>query len=196
MAEVPSTRTLPLGSPAPAFLLPDAEGRVVSLEDVRRPGGLVVAFVCNHCPFVVLLAQEIGRFATECSGLGMGFVAVNPNDAQRYPADAAEKMPGFAQKSGWHFPYLVDAGQEVAKAYFAACTPDFYVFDQDLKLTYCGQFDGARPGNGRPVTGEDLRRAVDAVMAGGPPLAMQRPSTGCSIKWKPGSEPEYFTKKA
>ena len=195
MAEVSSTRVLPPGSVAPHFALPDASGQVVSLADVRGSNGLVVAFVCNHCPFVVHLAREIGRFADESRERGIGFVAINSNDAGRYPADSPEKMPEFARASGWHFPYLVDAGQEVALAYAAACTPDFYVFDQELRLAYCGQFDSSRPGNGRPVTGESLHQAVNAVLAGDAPLAMQYPSTGCSIKWKPGREPGYFGNK-
>lgn len=192
MAEVPSTRTLALGSPAPDFELPDASGASFSLADVRGPRGLVVAFVCNHCPFVVHLAAAMGRLADESRAGGMGFVAINSNDTARYPADAPDKMPAFASASGWHFPYLVDADQSVAQAYFAACTPDFYVFDETLRLVYCGQFDSSRPGNGKAVTGEDLRRAVDAAVAGAAPLAGQRPSTGCSIKWKPGNQPAYF----
>ncbi len=192
MAEVPSTRTLELGSPAPDFVLPDAAHTQVALSDVRGPKGVVVAFVCNHCPFVIHLAKAIGKLADESLARGMGFVAINSNDTSRYPADAPEKMPAFAQASGWHFPYLVDADQTAAHAYFAACTPDFYVFDGDLRLTYCGQFDSSRPGNGKPVTGEDLRKAIDATVAGDPPLAGQRPSTGCSIKWKPGNQPAYF----
>ncbi|MDB6139275.1 MAG: Alkyl hydroperoxide reductase and/or thiol-specific antioxidant family (AhpC/TSA) protein [Verrucomicrobiaceae bacterium] len=196
MAEVPSTRTLSLGSPAPVFALPEAAGSgVLTLAEVRGPRGLVVAFVCNHCPFEVMLAEAMGAFAEECLAQGVGFVAINANDAARYPADAPARMPAFGEGAGWHFPYLVDAEQTVAQAYFAACTPDFYVFDQDLRLTYCGQFDEARPGNGKPVTGKDLRAAVAAVLAGEPPLATQRPSTGCSIKWKPGGEPAYFGRK-
>ncbi|MDB6073002.1 MAG: Alkyl hydroperoxide reductase and/or thiol-specific antioxidant family (AhpC/TSA) protein [Verrucomicrobiaceae bacterium] len=192
MAEVPSTRTLALGSAAPHFVLSDAANAKVSLVDVGGPKGVVVAFVCNHCPFVVHLAKEIGKLADESSARGMGFVAINSNDTSRYPADAPEKMPAFAEASGWHFPYLVDADQTVAHAYFAACTPDFYVFDGELRLTYCGQFDSSRPGNGKPVTGEDLRKAIDAAIAGRPPMAAQQPSTGCSIKWKPGNQPAYF----
>ena len=192
MAEVPSTRTLPLGTSAPPFMLPDPSGKQVALTDVRGTRGLVVAFVCNHCPFVVHLAKAVGALADESMARGMGFVAINSNDASRYPADAPDKMPAFGQTSGWHFPYLVDADQEVARAYDAACTPDFYVFDQDLRLAYCGQFDSSRPGNGRAVTGEDLHRAIDAAITGEPPLALQRPSTGCSIKWKPGHAMDKF----
>ncbi len=192
MAEVPSTRSLELGSPAPDFELPDATGGRVSLSTARGAKGVVIAFVCNHCPFVVHLAEAFGTLADASMARGMGFVAINSNDTSRYPADAPDKMPAFAAASGWHFPYLVDADQSVAQAYFAACTPDFYVFDQDLRLAYCGQFDSSRPQNGKAVTGEDLRRAIDAGIAGDPPLAGQRPSTGCSIKWKPGTAPAYF----
>jgi len=192
MAEVPSTRTLALGCAAPDFALPDASGSTFSLADVRGAKGLVVAFACNHCPFVVHLAEAMGNLADESRARGMGFVAINSNDSSRYPADAPDKMPAFAAASGWHFPYLVDAEQSVAHAYFAACTPDFYVFDAALRLTYCGQLDGSRPRNGKAVTAEDLRRAIDAAVAGDPPLADQRPSTGCSIKWKPGNAPAYF----
>ncbi len=194
MAEVPSTLALPPGSRAPDFSLPDAAGQVVTLAQARGPAGLVVAFVCNHCPFVVHLASEMGRVGEECLVRGVGFVAINSNDAERYPGDSPAKMPAFARQAGWRFPYLVDAGQDAALAYAAACTPDFYLFDQDLRLIYCGQFDSSRPGNGRAVTGEDLRHAIEAMLAGDPPPAPQRPSTGCSIKWKPGKAPEYFRK--
>lgn len=187
MAEVPSTRTLPLGSPAPEFALMDFEGRSVTLDDVRGEKGLVVAFVCNHCPFVVHLAREIGVTAAVLKSLGVGFVAINSNDIERYPQDGPEKMVEFAKANGWVFPYLLDADQSVAKKYDAACTPDFYVFDESLKLTYCGQFDDSRPRNGKTVTGRDLRRAADAVILGLPPLSPQQPSSGCSIKWKPSS---------
>jgi peroxiredoxin len=185
MAEVPSTRTLPLGSSAPEFSLTDFDGRTLTLADVRGEKGLVVAFVCNHCPFVVHLAREIGVTASVLGKLGLGFVAINSNDIERYPQDGPEKMVEFARANGWTFPYLLDEDQSVAKKYDAACTPDFYVFDEKLKLTYCGQFDDSRPRNGKPVTGRDLRRAADAVILGLPPLSPQLPSTGCSIKWKP-----------
>lgn len=195
MAEVPSTRILPLGSHAPEIELPDGEGDLFSLDDARGPQGLIVMFVCNHCPFVIHLAPALAAFATEVEGQGIGVVAINSNDTARYPADAPEKMVAFAKQQGWAFPYLVDADQSVAHAYVAACTPDFYLFDGELKLTYCGQFDDSRPGNGKPVTGKDMRAAVEAMLAGDAPLAEQRPSTGCSIKWKPGNEPEHFKKR-
>ncbi len=192
MAEVPSTRILPLGAAAPELSLPDPNGTLHSLTDVKGEKGLVVMFVCNHCPFVVHLADAIGELATDYQSKGIGFVAINSNDLDRYPADAPELMGPFAQKHGWGFPYLIDETQSVAKAYVAACTPDFYLFDGVLQLTYCGQFDDSRPGNGKPVTGADLRLALDTVLSGAPPLAEQRPSTGCNIKWKPGQEPEHF----
>ena len=192
MAEVPSTRTLQPGSPAPDFDLPDGNGRRFMLASVRGPRGLIVAFVCNHCPFVVHLARQFAVFADVAREQGFGVVAISSNDIQRYPQDAPERMVEFAQANAWTFPYLFDEDQSVAKKYFAACTPDFYLFDSDLKLTYCGQFDDSRPKNVKHVTGRDLRRALDAVLFGQPPLAHQQPSSGCSIKWKPGGEPEYF----
>lgn len=196
MAEVPSTRILPPGSPAPEIELPDALGQTHTLDDVRGPRGLLVMFVCNHCPFVVHLAPALAAFARELDAQGIGVAAVNSNDIEKYPADAPEKMIEFAAAHGWSFPYLLDADQSVAHAYAAACTPDFYLFDGELRLAYCGQFDASRPRNDQPVTGDDLRAAVAAMLAGEPPLATQRPSTGCNIKWRPGNEPEHFTRRA
>jgi len=192
MAEVLSTRTLAPGAQAPEFSLPDGEGRVLSLQDVRGPKGLVVAFICNHCPFVIHLAKELGEFAATCEAKGVGFVAINSNDVEKYPADRPEMMLKMAGAYEWTFPYLFDETQQVARAYHAACTPDFYLFDADLKLTYCGQFDSSRPKSGQTPTGEHLRRAVKAVIDGEPPLAEQRPSSGCNIKWKPGNEPSWW----
>ena len=189
MAEVPSTRILPLESRAPEFELPDAEGNLMALDDVRGPQGLLVMFVCNHCPYVIHLASALAKFANELEKQGVGVVAINSNDAVKYPADSPEKMVEFAQKYGWDFPYLVDEDQSIAKAYVAACTPDFYLFDGELTLVYAGQFDSSRPKNGEPITGEDLRAAVEALVDGEDPLEDQLPSTGCSIKWKPGNEP-------
>ncbi len=190
MAETPSTRILPLGTHAPEFELPDASGEVFTLDDVRGPRGLVVMFVCNHCPFVIHLAQVLSHFAKELEEQGIGIVAINSNDATKYPADSPEKMLAFAAQYGWSLPYLVDTDQSTAHAYIAACTPDFYLFDGELRLTYCGQFDDARPRNSEAVNGKDLREAVFAMLTGEPPLANQRPSTGCNIKWKPGNEPK------
>ncbi len=192
MAEVPSTRILPLGAPAPEFALPDITGEVVTLADARGPKGLLVAFLCNHCPFVLHLAKEIGVLAATCEAKGIGFAGINANDVSRYPADSPEKMGAMAATYGWNFPYLYDESQAVAHAYRAACTPDFYLFDASLDLVYCGQFDDSRPKNGRPVTGESLRQAVQALLEGAPPVENQRPSTGCNIKWKLGNEPAWY----
>ncbi len=191
MAEVPSTRILSPGVPAPEFELQDVHGETQTLADVRGPKGLVVAFLCNHCPFVLHLARELGTFAATCEAKGVGFVGINANDVSRYPADSPEKMREMVGKYDWTFPYLYDESQATAKAYSAACTPDFYLFDEDLRLTYCGQFDDSRPNNGKPVTGTSLRAAVEALLKQDPPLAEQHPSTGCSIKWKPGNEPSW-----
>jgi peroxiredoxin len=190
MAETLSTRILLPGSHAPEFDLPDARGERFSLDDVRGPSGLMVMFVCNHCPFVVHLAPALSAFAKEAEAQGVSVVAINSNDTERYPADAPEKMIEFASQHGWTFPYLVDADQSVAHAYVAACTPDFYLFDGELKLAYCGQFDSARPKNSSPVTGADLRDAMHRMLAGDPQIDPQRPSSGCGIKWKPGNEPK------
>lgn len=195
MAEVTSTHILPLGATAPDFVLRDANGDKISLAEIREPKGLIVAFVCNHCPFVLHLAKELGVFAATCEAKGIGFVGINSNDVSRYPADSPKKMAEMAERFEWDFPYLYDETQDVAHAYRAACTPDFFLFDGELKLTYCGQFDDSRPSNGKPVTGTDLKRAVDAVLAKEPPLARQPPSSGCSIKWKIGNEPEWFRMK-
>ena len=192
MAEVPSTMTLKPGDRAPEFNLTDGNGSAFSLDDVRGPSGLVVAFVCNHCPFVVHIADCFGTIAGEYSTKGIGFVAINPNDVENYPDDAPEKMVEFSKAHGWGFPYLYDESQEVAKAFFAACTPDFYVFDGELSLTYCGQLDDSRPKNQKPVTGDDLRAVLEGMLAGAPVKEKQIPSTGCNIKWKAGTAPDYF----
>ncbi len=149
-------------------------------------------FVCNHCPFVVHVRKALGALAREYASKGAAFVAINANDTDTYPQDAPPKMIGFAKEARWEFPYLVDETQEVAKAYRAACTPDIYVFDGDRKLVYRGQLDGSRPGNDVPVTGEDLRAALDAVLEGRAVSEKQTPSTGCNIKWRPGREPDYY----
>lgn len=193
MAEVRSTFQLRPGERAPDFSLPDAAGRIHSLADIADGGrALVVVFACNHCPFVIHLAGAMGRLARDTSALGARWVAINANDVSRYPADAPDKMAAFANASGWDFPYLFDETQATAKAYAAACTPDFYLFDADRRLRYAGQFDATRPGRGAP-TGGDLRAALERVLATGegPPFPWP-PSSGCSIKWKPGSEPAYF----
>ncbi len=191
MARVPSTM-LPLGTPAPSFSLPDFRGHAVSDADFAKAPGLLVMFLCPHCPFVKHLRQALGAFGKEYGARGLGIVAINPNDPERHPEDSPEGMAREAEDGGYTFPYLVDGTQEVARAYRAACTPDFFLFGKDRTLVYRGQFDGSRPGNDVPVTGEDLRRAADALLEGREVPAEQRPSLGCNIKWRPGSEPEWF----
>ena len=180
MALTPSTM-LALGTPAPPFRLPDPAGRVVDLEDFAAAPALVVMFLCNHCPYVKHVADGVARFAKDYAGRGLAVVAINPNDAERYPDDAPPRMVEEAARRGYAFPYLVDASQAVARAYRTACTPEFYLFDGARRLVYRGQFDGSRPGNAVPVTGADLRVAADAVLAGRSAPADQRPSVGCSI---------------
>lgn len=192
MAEVPSTFQLKPGQSAPDFELPDAQGSIYQLSNlISGKKGLLVAFVCNHCPFVIHLADKLGEFADEVSGKGIATVAISSNNVEKYPADSPEKMAEFAKEKGWNFPYLYDESQDVAKSYAAACTPDFYLFDSNLKLAYAGQFDDTRPGNGSP-TGEDLARAIDNLIEGKETPQPWYPSSGCNIKWKPGQEPDYF----
>lgn len=191
MARVPSTM-LPLGTEAPDFALPDAAGTVVRLTDLAAAPALVVVFLCNHCPFVLHIGRELGLLTQQFMGRGATVVGINSNDTDAYPDDGPDHMPDTARKFGWDFPYLLDTDQSVAKAYRAACTPDFYVFDADHKLAYRGQFDASRPGNDVPVTGQDLRSAVNAVLGGDQVASDQHPSMGCNIKWRPGNEPEWF----
>ncbi len=191
MVRTPSTM-LPLGTRAPDVSLPDPQGKLVSLSDFTEAPVLLVAFICNHCPFVKHIAEGFSALATEYQAKGVAVVAINSNDVENYPDDAPAKMAEEIQAQGYTFPYLLDETQEVAKAYRAACTPDFYVFDSDRHLVYRGQLDGSRPGNDVPVTGGDLRAALDAAMEGRPAAEDQKPSIGCNIKWKPGNEPEYF----
>ncbi len=184
---------LPWGTIAPDFQLPDAAtGLPVSLGDFAARPVLVVLFICNHCPYVKHIRAGLAVFAREYAPKNVGIVAINANDAAAYPEDSPAKMKAVAKAAGFAFPYLFDETQQVAKAYRAACTPDLYVFDRDRKLAYRGQFDDSRPGNSRPVTGADLRAAVDALLAGRMPAAEQKPSLGCNIKWKPGNEPDYI----
>jgi peroxiredoxin len=183
---------LALGTPAPDFQLPDPSGRSFSLADFAGANALVVAFICNHCPFVKHIRDEFAAFAREYSAKGVSIVAINANDASTHPADSPEKMREEIENVGYAFPYLFDESQETAKAYFAACTPEFYLFDGDRKLVYRGQFDGARPSNDEPVTGKDLRAALDALLDGREVDAEQVPSVGCNIKWKAGNAPDYF----
>jgi peroxiredoxin len=183
---------LPLGTQAPDFSLPDTKGKTYSLADFSPAPALLVAFICNHCPYVKHVATGLSLLAKEYQKRDVAVVAINANDVANYPDDSPAKMAEEAKIRGYTFPYLYDETQAVAKSYGAACTPDFYVFDKDRKLAYRGQMDSSRPSSGMPVTGEDLRAALDAVLAGKPPAAVQKPSIGCNIKWKPGNEPPYF----
>ncbi|MBA4106095.1 MAG: thioredoxin family protein [Pirellula sp.] len=191
MARTPSTM-LPLGTAAPDFKLMNVDGREVALADFAGKPALLVMFMCNHCPFVVHVADELARLGAEYIGRGVAVVGINSNDTATHPADSPERMVAEAEDRGYAFPYLFDETQAVAKAYRAACTPDFFLFDQDRKLVYRGQLDDSRPGSGVPVTGKDLRAALDATLAGAVPISEQRASLGCNIKWKAGNEPEYF----
>lgn len=191
MVRTPSTM-LPLGTQAPDFSLPDPDGTLVSLSDFSDDPVLLVAFICNHCPFVKHIAEGFAALAKDYQAKGVAVVAINSNDVENYPDDSPAKMAEEIEARGYTFPYLLDETQEVAKAYRAACTPDFYVFDSRRQLVYRGQMDGSRPGNEVPVTGEELRAALDAALAGRPSADDQKPSIGCNIKWKAGNEPEYF----
>lgn len=184
---------LPLGTAAPEFSLPNVDGTTVSLANFSDKKGLLVIFMCNHCPFVVHLREALAEFGNEYQAKGLGIVGISSNDVSTHPDDSPEKMVDEAKSAGYTFPYLYDATQEVAQAYKAACTPDFFLFDQDHKLVYRGQFDDSRPGNGQPVTGADMRTACDAVLASSEIPEAQKPSIGCNIKWKDGNAPEYFT---
>ena len=191
MVATPSTM-LELGTRAPDFSLPDTDGRIVSLAEYRDAPALLVMFICNHCPYVQHVRHELARLGKDYLGRGVAIVAINSNDVRAYPDDRPERMKEEKELVGYPFPYLFDESQEVAKAYGAACTPDFYLFDRERRLQYRGQLDDSRPGNQIPVTGKDLRAALDAVLAGGPVSSEQQPSIGCNIKWKPGNAPEYF----
>jgi len=191
MAATPSTMP-PLGMDAPDFTLPDANSKQYSLCDFDGSEGLLVAFICSHCPYVVHIRKEFGAFAREYQERGLAVVAIASNDLVQYPQDGPEGMAKESEEGGYTFPYLLDEAQEVAKAYLAACTPDFFLFDGDRKLVYRGQFDGSRPGNALPVTGEDMRAAVDAVLDGTAVSEVQRSSIGCNIKWKQGNAPDHF----
>jgi len=181
---------LPLGTSAPDFSLPDVTtGETVRLEDLAHADALLVAFICNHCPYVRHVRPELARLGHESVDTGLSIVAISANDPQTYPEDSPDGLAREAKEAGYVFPYLFDETQQVAKAYTAACTPDFFLFDGQRKLVYRGQFDDSRPGNGIPVTGADLRAAIDAVLDGRPVDPDQRPSVGCSIKWRAGNEP-------
>ncbi len=184
MAVTPSNM-IPLGFLAPSFQLTDTlSGNTVSLDEIKSDQATVIMFICNHCPFVKHVQSQLVQLAQDYQSKGVAFVAISSNDVANYPADAPDKMKALATELGYTFPYLYDETQEVAKAYEAACTPDFYIFDGDLKCKYRGQLDDSRPGNGKPVTGQDIRHALDSMLSGQPVSANQQPSVGCNIKWK------------
>jgi peroxiredoxin len=185
---------LPLGTPAPEFQLPDPSGKHVALGSFKDKPALLVMFICNHCPYVKHVRSGLAQLANDYEPRGVGLVAISSNDVANYPDDSPAKMAEEAKAAGYTFPYLYDATQAVAKAYRAACTPDFFLFDRGRRLVYRGQLDASRPGNGIPVTGKDLRAGLDAVLAGKAPSLLQTPSMGCNIKWKRGNEPEYFAR--
>ncbi len=188
---VPSTM-LPLGTKTPEFALPDVmTGRTVSNADFAERQGLLVMFICRHCPYVAHVRAGLAEFGRDYQDANIGIVAVSSNDPTTHPEDAPASLAEEAREAGYTFPYLYDESQEVAKSYTAACTPDFFLFDGDRALVYRGQFDDSRPSNGLPVTGESLRAAVDAVLEGRPVAEVQRPSIGCSIKWRAGNEPAF-----
>jgi peroxiredoxin len=191
MARTPSTM-LPLGTNAPDFSLMNVDGKMVSLSDFAGSRALLVMFICNHCPFVKHVADQLAALGRDYTARGVGVVAISSNDVSKHPADSPEQMVAEAEERGYVFPYLYDDTQEVAKAYRAACTPDFFLFDADKKLVYRGQLDSSRPDSGIPVTGADLRAALDAVLAGKPVASEQRASLGCNIKWIAGNEPDYY----
>ena len=192
MARTNSTM-LPLGTSAPNFALPDAvTGKTVSLADFKNSSALLVAFICNHCPYVKHVQAGLTQMAKDFQARGVGVVGISANDVMNYPDDRPEKMREEARRAGYTFPYLYDESQSVARAYRAACTPDFFLFDGAHRLVYRGQMDDARRANSLPVTGASLRATVDAVLAGQAVSPQQIPSLGCNIKWKPGNEPEYF----
>jgi peroxiredoxin len=186
-----SSTMLPLGTEAPDFELADPAGTKYRRDDFANAPALVVAFICNHCPYVKHIRNEWARIASDLQQRGVAVVGINSNDPDAYPDDSPDAMAAERAAVGYTFPYLFDETQEVAKAYRAACTPDFYVFGADRRLAYRGQFDDSRPSNAAPVTGGDLTAAVDAVLAGEPVPESQHPSMGCNIKWKPGNEPAY-----
>jgi peroxiredoxin len=192
MVAVPSTM-LALGTPAPGFDLPDTvSGRRVSLSDFAGKRGLLVMFISRHCPYVQHVKNELAAIGRDYEHKDVGIVAICSNDVASHPDDAPDKLKTMAEESGLSFPICYDEAQMVAQAFTAACTPDFFLFDGGRKLAYRGQLDDSRPGNGKPVTGKDLRRALDALLAGKPVSRDQKASMGCNIKWKPGNEPPYF----
>ncbi|OHB59949.1 MAG: alkyl hydroperoxide reductase [Planctomycetes bacterium RBG_13_44_8b] len=191
---VTASKMVSLGKSAPDFSLPDTEGNIVSLSDFEQAPALLVVFMCNHCPFVKHILNDFVELAKEYQQKGLAVVAINSNDVESFPEDNPEMMAQKAKETGFTFPYLYDETQEIAKAYQATCTPDFFLYDKERKLVYRGQMDDSRPGNNVPITGSDLRSALEAVLEGKKAPAKQRPSMGCNIKWKEGNEPDYYTK--
>ena len=184
MVETPSAM-IPLGTQAPKFRLPDTvSGEILSLDELRANQATVVMFICNHCPYVKHIQTGLVQLVNDYIPEGIAFIAINSNDVTSYPDDSPEKMKELAERMKFPFPYLYDESQEVARAYNAACTPDFYIFDGEMKLVYRGQFDDSRPNSGIPITGKDIRSALDRVLAGEPVDPHQKPSLGCNIKWK------------
>lgn len=183
---------LPLGTEVPSFSLPNTEGKTISSDSFADAKAFLVIFLCNHCPYVKHVAPELSRLSADYSAKGVAIVGISSNDVENYPDDSPEKMAQEKANQGYHFEYLYDADQSVAKAYHAACTPDFYLFDGNRKLVYRGQLDDSRPKTDVPLTGKDLREALDAVLNGREVAELQRPSIGCNIKWKSGNEPDYF----
>lgn len=192
MALTPSTM-LTLGTPAPSFQLPDVVSeQTISLDTFAGKKGLLVMFICQHCPFVKHVKHELAKIGQDYTSQDLGIVAISANDVANYPDDSPDKLKLMAQTEGFNFPFCYDETQAIAKAYQAACTPDFFLFDAQQKLVYRGQLDDSRPGNNIPITGKDLRNAIEAVLAAKEVSPEQKPSVGCNIKWKPGNEPEYY----
>ncbi|MBI5239981.1 MAG: thioredoxin family protein [Elusimicrobia bacterium] len=184
------SKMLPLGTKAPSFELTDTvSGKKIGPETFRDRKALLVMFICQHCPYVQHVKGELSKLGKDYKDKGLGIIAVSANDPEAYPQDAPKELSSFAKKEGFDFPLVFDESQHTAKAYSAVCTPDFFLFGKDRSLVYRGQLDDSRPGNGKPVTGKDLRAAIDSALAGKPADARQKPSAGCSIKWKPGNEP-------
>lgn len=191
MAKTLSTM-LQLGTTAPVFSLPDTDGHMVSINDTNNAKGYLVMFICNHCPYVIHVNKELKKLTDEYMKKGIKVYAISSNDVENYPDDSPAKMKILKEEQSFNFPYLYDESQEIAKAYMAACTPDFFLFDMNKKLVYRGQLDESRPGKDKIVTGRDLRDALEAVLKGDSISDEQTPSLGCNIKWKPGNEPSYF----
>lgn len=190
------SNSITLGTSAPDFILPDADGNLFTLADFDDKPALLLAFISNRCPFVLLIREALAEFGGEYAEQGLAVIAINSNDAAAHPEETLQRVGEEVKAYGYRFPYLKDASQSVAKAYGAACTPDFFLYDRERRLAYHGQFDAARPGNGKPVTGADLRAAVDAVLKGQAVDGKQTPSIGCNIKWTAGNEPSWFSAAA